>query len=71
MSTQYLHYCPAYRTKKVTLLIKIKNISINILEEIDSVLSQIPPYRNSLFDYITNTFSTNRGAQYILATKRF
>ena len=70
-STQYLDCCPAYRTKKVTVLIKIKNININILEEIDSVLSQIPPYRNFLFDYIADTFSINRPAQYILATKRF
>ena len=41
MSKYYLLHCPAYQNERLTLFQIIKNFTINILEEIDSILTEI------------------------------
>ena len=71
MSKDYILHCPAYQNERLTFFKKIKNFTINILEEIDSILTEIRIVVILYFIMFIISFIINSTTEYILGTKRF
>ena len=61
----FLLSCNNYSDERLTLLSKIRNISLNILENTNSQITQFSLYGDKNFVILNSTI------EYILATKRF
>ena len=67
----FLLSCPNYSDERLTLLSKIRNINRNILENINSQITQFFLYGDKNFTASTNFVILSSTIEYILATKRF
>ena len=67
----FLLSCPNYFDERLTLLSRLRNINLNILENTNSPITQFFLYGDKNFIVSTNFIILSSVIEYILATKRF
>ena len=67
----FLLSCSNYSDERLTLLRKIRNTNLNILENTNSQVTRFFPYGDRNFIASTNLIILSSTIEYILATKRF
>ena len=70
-SSHFLHHCPTYSYKRMTLLNKMKNINYDIMKLSSTIMTKILLFGESSRSDSTNTLTLNSTIEYVIVTKRF